>query len=77
MARVMRGSAPPRGDRIVAVRAYYQNVGCADEPARSLFRQRGLPGLLLGYFRPEGARRTSDRDGAGADTGARETPAHC
>ncbi len=44
VARVMRGSAPPRGDRIVAVRAYYENVGGADDQLDLYFTSEAFPG---------------------------------
>jgi len=44
VARVMRGSAPPRGDRIVAVRAYYENVAGAADQLDLYFTSRAFPG---------------------------------
>ncbi len=43
-ARVMRGAPPPRNDRIVAVRAYFENVAGPDDQLDLYFTSESFPG---------------------------------
>ncbi len=44
VARVMRGALPPRDDRIVAVRAYYENIAGPNDQLDLYFTRRAFPG---------------------------------
>ena len=54
VARIFRGYAPPDHDRIVAVRAYYENVEAPDDRADLYFNAASFPGYCWLFPTGEG-----------------------
>ncbi len=54
VARIMRGAPPPRNDRIVAVRAYFENVAGPDDQLDLYFTSESFPGYY--WLFPTGQR---------------------
>jgi geranylgeranyl reductase family protein len=53
-ARIVNGAKPDPKDRIVAVRAYYENINCVPEQAELYFTSKSFPGYY--WFFPTGSK---------------------
>ena len=57
VARIMNGIKPDQANRIVAVRAYFENVNCVPEQAELFFSSKSFPGYS--WFFPVDASRAN------------------
>jgi geranylgeranyl reductase family protein len=57
VARIMNGVKPDQGNRIVAVRAYFENVNCVSDQAELFFSSKSFPGYS--WFFPVDASRAN------------------
>lgn len=57
VARIMNGIKPDKANRIIAVRAYFENVNCVSEQAQLFFSSKSFPGYS--WFFPVDATRAN------------------